>query len=158
MSQLQSELDMLRNTIGEEQEPGKWFEITQGMVDKFAEVTGDHQWIHVDVHRASKGLFKAPIAHGHLTLSLIGRIDAAARKNGVVAQQSGNYTMTINYGFNRVRFPAPVTVGKRVRIRKNLKSAEIRSGMIETMTEVTVEIEGQDKPACVAESLTRLIL
>lgn len=157
MSQLQSELDMLQNAIDEEQEPGDWFEITQDMVDKFAEVTGDHQWIHVDTHRASNGPFKAPIAHGHLTLSLIGRVNAAAQGNGKVAQQSGNYTMTINYGFNRVRFPAPVMVGKRVRVRKNLKSAEIRGGTIETMTEVTVEVEGQDKPACVAESLTRLI-
>jgi len=155
MSALEKAYGVLRAAIGMESPPGDWFTVTQEQVNQFADVTGDHQWIHVDVERAKNGPFGAPIAHGHLTLSilgLIGRTDKPSHMPVVEGQKMG-----INYGFNRVRFPAPVPVGARIRSKRTLKSVELKGGMIEVMNEVVVEIEGQDKPACVAESLSRMV-
>ena len=155
MSALETAYEVLRAAIGTESPPGDWFTVTQEQVNQFADVTGDHQWIHVDVERAQNGPFGAPIAHGHLTLSilgLIGRTDQPSNMPAVEGQKMG-----INYGFNKVRFPAPVPVGSRIRSKRTLKSVELKGGMIEVMNEVVVEVEGQDKPACVAESLSRMV-
>lgn len=157
MTTVEEALEIVKGRIGKEQPPGDWVEMTQDMVNKFADATGDHQWIHVDVERAKQGPFGAPIAHGQLTLSILGQLSRRADATPDDSQRIEGQKMGINYGFNKVRFPAPVPVGAMIRARRVMKSAEIKGGMIETMTEVTVEIEGQDKPACVAESLSRMV-
>lgn len=150
-------LQILNTRIGGEQPPGDWVEMTQEMINKFADATGDHQWIHVDVERAKQGPFGAPIAHGQLTLSILGILSRNDTPKDETEVPIEGQKMGINYGFNRVRFPAPVPVGSMLRAKRVLKTAEIKGGMIETMTEVTVEIQGKDKPACVAESMGRMV-
>ncbi len=154
---LQAAYETLTARIGESTPHSDWFEIDQQRVNDFADVTMDHQWIHVDVERAKAGPFGAPIAHGHLTLSIMGHLPRPAS----VAQEQGRrlkgQKLVINYGFNRVRFPAPVPVGSRVRTQSTLKTVEIKGGMIEVMSEVVMEVEGQEKPCCVAESLGRYV-
>ena len=157
MSAIDDALDTLKSRIDVEQPPGDWVEMTQEMVDKFADATGDHQWIHVDVERAKKGPFGGPIAHGQLTLSILGLLNRRAQPTDATEMRISGQKMAINYGFNRVRFPSPVPVGVRIRAKRVLRTAEIKGGMIETMTEVIVEVEGQEKPACVAESLSRMV-
>ena len=151
---MQNALATLQERLGQTTPPTEWFEMTQDKINAFADVTQDHQWIHVDVERAKDGPFGAPIAHGHLTLSIMGHLPGIEKTRGpVLAGQK----LAINYGFDRVRFPAPVPVGARIRANSTLKRAEIKGGMIEVMNEITVEIEGQDKPAVVAESLGRYV-
>jgi acyl dehydratase len=136
--------------VGQEVAVSDWIEITQARVNQFAESTGDHQWIHVDVERAKAGPFGAPIAHGFLTLSLLPAFfDTALDIRGA--------RMGVNYGLNRVRFPSPVAVGSRLRGRMTLQAAEPidREGLQLTWL-VVVEREGGEKPACVAESMARL--
>ncbi|MFP6808780.1 MAG: MaoC family dehydratase [Pseudomonadales bacterium] len=157
MTVLEEALENIKTRIGVEQPPGDWVEMTQDMVNKFADATGDHQWIHIDVERAKKGPFGAPIAHGQLTLSIFGILSRQANPDAEKEAPVPGQKMGINYGFNKVRFPAPVPVGSRIRAKRVMKTAEIKGGMIEIMTEVTVEIEGKDKPACVAESLGRSV-
>ena len=157
MSEMEDALEIMKSRIDIEQPPGDWMEMTQEMVNKFADATGDHQWIHVDVERAKGGPFGAPIAHGHLTLSILGLLARRAASSADTETRIAGQKMGINYGFNRVRFPSPVPVGTRIRARRVLKSVEIKGGMIESMTEVTVDIEGQEKPACVAQSLGRMV-
>ncbi len=151
---LQTAYETMTARIGESDPPTDWFEIDQQRIDDFADVTMDHQWIHVDVERAKAGPFGAPIAHGHLTLSIMGHLPRSQKfeETRLEGQKLG-----INYGFNRVRFPAPVPVGARLRMHSTLKSVEIKGGMLEVMNEVVVEVEGQDKPCCVAESLGRMV-
>ena len=140
--------------IGEERSPTEWFEITQDRVNDFADVTMDHQWIHVDPERASAGPFGKPIAHGQLTLSIMSFLP---REESIGLPQLPGQKLTINYGFDRVRVPSPVAVGDRIRTRSTLKRVEIKGNMLETMNELVVEVEGSDKPAVVAESLARLV-
>lgn len=147
-------LETLRGRIGESSPPTDWFELTQERINEFADVTMDHQWIHIDVDRAKAGPFGAPIAHGHLTLSIMGHLP---RTEPVPGAALDGQKLGINYGFDKVRFPSPVPVGARIRAVSTLKRAELKGGMIETMNEVKVEVEGQDKPAVVAESLGRLV-
>ncbi len=151
---LQKAYETLSARIGESNPPSDWFEVTQERINDFADVTMDHQWIHVDVDRAKAGPFGAPIAHGQLTLSIMGHLPQSQKAEGpnLEGQKLG-----INYGFNKVRFPAPVPVGARVRTTSTLKSVEIKGGMIETMNEVVLEAEGGEKPCCVAESVGRLV-
>jgi acyl dehydratase len=133
--------------VGDTFGPSTWVEITQERIDQFAEATGDHQWIHVDPERAKDGPFGTTIAHGYLTLSLI---PVASFE---VVPSSGK--MGINYGANRVRFPAPVPVGSRVRTAFEVVAVEeIQGGNQVTMT-ATIEREGGDKPVCVAEIISR---
>ena len=155
MSALETAYEALKAAIGTASPPGDWFTVTQEQVDQFADVTGDHQWIHVDVERAKQGPFGSTIAHGHLTLSILGLIGRTDKPSNM--PQLEGQKMGINYGFNRVRFPSPVPVGARIRSTRTLKSVEIKGGMLEAMSEVVVEVEGQDKPACVAESLARMV-
>ncbi|WP_131737949.1 MaoC family dehydratase [Actinomadura roseirufa] len=144
------DIDAFRARAGEELGVGEWFEIDQDRVDAFAETTGDHQWIHVDPARAAEGPYGAPIAHGYLTLSLIpvlaGRIFTV-----------GGVRMSINYGLNRVRFPQPVTVGSRIRARAALVGVEDTASGVRAVIRYTIEIDGRDKPACVAEHVRLMV-
>jgi acyl dehydratase len=143
-------LAVLFEKQGQELGVGEWFEITQERVDRFAEATEDRQWIHVDPERAEDGPYHGTIAHGFLTLSLVlwlGR-GLSPRPDGV--------KMTVNYGLNRVRFPAPAPVGSRIRARvKNLAMEQVSPGALHVINQITVEVEGGSKPACVAELIAR---
>ncbi len=139
-----------REVAGQELGAGDWVKVTQEKVDQFAEATGDHQWIHVDVDRARQGPFGGTIAHGFLTLSLIPAL------SGDLVKVEG-IRMGINYGLNRVRFPSPVPVGSRIRASlRNVSVEDVPPDGIQIVNEVTISIEGRDKPACVAETVTRL--
>mgnify|MGYP001765224838 CR=1 FL=1 len=136
----------LPSMVGKETGVSEWLEITQDRVNKFAEATGDFQWIHVDVERATREM-GGPIAHGYLTLSLIPFLAAGLLNvKGV--------TRGINYGSDKVRFTNMVRVGKRVRLRQKLLGAEPKSGGWQLRNECTIEIEGEERPACVAETLS----
>lgn len=138
----------VRQAVGRHLGWSPWLELTQDRVDQFAEATGDHQWIHVDPKRAAEGPFGATIAHGYLTLSLVNQfLPQVVEVRGIA--------MGVNYGLNRVRFPAPVLVGSRVRGGVELTGAEEVPGGIQTTMVVTVETEGADRPACVAEVISR---
>lgn len=127
----------------------EWLEVTQERINLFADATGDHQWIHVDEERAEKGPFGACIAHGYLTLSLVNYF---LPKMVVVLQ----YSSGVNYGCGRVRFPFPVRVGSRIRAHAVMFSAEeTKDGGIQVVIRITVEIEGEDRPACVADTINR---
>jgi len=142
-------VDELRAAVGSNLGVTDWVTVDQSQIDTFADATGDHQWIHVDVERASKGPFGAPIAHGFLTLSLLPRFYETALE--VVESRMG-----VNYGLNRVRFMSPVPVGKRLRARMKLLTAEpIADDGFQMTWETTIELEGAAKPACVAESVVR---
>src|SRR5688572_1708995 len=135
--------------LGSELGSSDWYEVTQKNVNLFAEATGDHQWIHVDVERAkAESPFGGPIAHGYLTLSLL-----APLVEQVFAVSDA--AMGVNYGLNKVRFPAPVPVGSKVRARVTLKDVEQVAGGLQTILAVTIEREGGDKPVCIAEWVTR---
>jgi acyl dehydratase len=134
---------------GQEVAVSDWITITQQQVKLFAEATGDHQWIHVDVEKANAGPFGGPIAHGFLTLSLLPRFFESSFE--ITGSRMG-----VNYGLNKVRFTAPVPVGSRLRARMKLLAAEaIANDGMQMTWEVTVEREGSAKPVCVAESLVR---
>ena len=130
--------------------PGRWLEITQERVDAFAEATGDHQWIHVDPERAAAGPFGGTVAHGYLTLSLIPLLAA-----DLVAYDG--CSARINYGTDRVRFPQPLRVGSRVRARGTIAAARETPSGVQVTVRWEVEVEGQDKPACVADTLVLLV-
>ena len=136
----------LSSLVGQEVGVSDWVEITQERVNQFAEATGDHQWIHVDVERANREM-GGPIAHGYLTLSLIPFLGSEILKvTGV--------TRGINYGSDKVRFTNMVRVGKRVRMRHKLVAVEPKAGGLQMTNECTIEIEGEDRPACVAQTLS----
>ena len=151
---LNAALQALQSRIGQSNTASEWFEVTQERIDDFAEVTMDHQWIHIDVERAKAGPFGEPIAHGHLTLSIMGHLPKTENVPGPTLE---GQKLSINYGFDKVRFPSPVPVGAKIRATSTLNRAEIKGGMIETMNEVVVEVKDQEKPAVVAESLGRLV-
>ncbi len=135
--------------VGQEVAVSDWIRITQEQVNLFAQATGDHQWIHVDVERAKAGPFGAPIAHGFLTLSLLPRFFDEAIK----VEES---TMGVNYGLNKVRFMGPVPVGSRLRARLSLVSSDpIDSNGVQLVWDMLVEKEGSAKPVCVAQSISR---
>jgi acyl dehydratase len=139
----------LSGLVGQELGTSDWFEVTQDRVDTFADATGDHQWIHVDVARAeAKSPFGGPIAHGYLTLSLLVPLIAQTL---VVTDTP----MAVNYGLNKVRFPSPVPVGSRVRLTATLKDVEQVTGALQLTLGVVVEREGSEKPACIAEPVYR---
>lgn len=140
--------DEVRSLIGTELGVGDWLEVTQDRINQFADATGDHQWIHVDPERAAQGPFGTTIAHGYLTLSIIPSL------GGGGLPVSGA-KMGINYGLDRVRFITPVKVGSKVRARRKLVDVTEGEGFIQMKVEVTVEIDGEAKPACVAETLSR---
>ncbi len=142
-------LSELAACVGQEVAISDWITITQQQVNLFAEATGDHQWIHVDVEKATAGPFGAPIAHGFLTLSLLPKFFESSFE--IVQSRMG-----VNYGLNKVRFIAPVPVGSRLRARMKLLQCDAIDNQGVQMTwEVTIEREGSAKPVCVAESLVR---
>jgi acyl dehydratase len=138
----------LAKHVGQELGASEWVQIDQDRVNKFADATGDHQWIHIDVERAKRELpTKGTIAHGYLTLSLIPFLAAKiSRIDGV--------SRGINYGSNKVRFTNMVTVGSRVRARSKIVAVEPKGPGTQVTNEVTIEIEGQDRPACIAETIS----
>lgn len=141
-------LQELQGRVGEELGVSDWITVDQAQIDAFANATGDHQWIHIDPLRAAAGPFGATVAHGFLTLSLLPRMAASAF-------EVQDTRMGVNYGLNRVRFPAPVPVGSRLRGRFTLVRYEPLDGGAQLTTEVTMEREGSTKPVCVAESVAR---
>jgi acyl dehydratase len=142
--------DELAEAAGEELGTSEWVEVTQDRVDRFAEATGDHQWIHVDVEKAAAGPFGGTIAHGYLTLSLVPWLSSQ-----VLGLETPG--AKLNYGVNKVRFPHPVRVGKRIRLHVTMgEVSEIPAGRQVTLRH-TVEIEGEEKPACVAETVVLLL-
>ena len=150
-----SSVDALKQLVGQEMRVGDWIEVTQEQVNAFADVTGDHQWIHVDQERAKSGPFGGTIAHGLLTLSISPMLFRNSQGPTVRLPSK----MGINYGYNRIRFPSPVPVGKRIRGRSKLVSVEeVQPGVIQQVQEITVEVEGSTKPAMVAEQVTRTYL
>jgi acyl dehydratase len=141
-------IDGLKAAVGQHLGYSDYVEITQDQVNLFADATGDHQWIHVDVERAKAGPFGGPIAHGYLTLSLSpALLPQILRVTGVA--------MGVNYGANKVRFPAPVPVGSKLRLGASLLSVEDVTGGAQIAMELTFEVEGASKPSCVAEVLFR---
>jgi acyl dehydratase len=152
---LQNALADLQSKIGTETHVGEWLTISQERINQFAEATGDHQWIHVDVARANaESPFGGPIAHGYLTLSLIPFLTDSVNPD---KPSYPGVKLGINYGSNKVRFPNPVPVGARVRARTMLLSAdEVKGNAIQIINQVTMEIEGEAKPGCVAETVARL--
>jgi acyl dehydratase len=144
-----SSLAELPPLVGQDVAQSDWITITQEQVNQFAEATGDHQWIHVDVERAKAGPFGAPIAHGFLTLSLIPKFFETAL-------HIDNTRMGVNYGLNKVRFMGPVPVGSRLQASLKLLAADpIEQDGLQMTWQVTIRREGVDKPVCVAESLSR---
>jgi acyl dehydratase len=138
----------LQALVGQELGVSEWTTVTQERIDKFAEATGDHQWIHIDPERAKAGPFGTTIAHGFLTLSLLPEMTASAFR-------VNETRMGVNYGLNKVRFPAPVPAGSRLRGRFKLVEYVPLEGGAQMTVECTMEREGSDKPVCVAESLAR---
>lgn len=138
----------LKELLGREIGTSEWHEVTQEQVDLFADATGDHQWIHVDVERAKSGPFGGPIAHGYLTLSLAPTLVAEIIHVDGVA-------MGVNYGLNKLRFPSPVPVGSKVRASATLAGLDDVAGGAQAVIDLTYEIEGGTKPVCVAQLVFR---
>jgi len=148
-------VEKLRNLIGQEVGRSDWFLIDQNRINQFADCTEDHQWIHVDVERAARGPFGRTIAHGFLTLALIPAMSKCIR----LPLENAQVRMSINYGLNQVRFINPVLVNSKIRSRVILAGVEEKSpGRILLTYRHTIEIEGQAKPACIAETLGLIVL
>ena len=141
-------LDEVKSHVGEELGVSDWHEVTQDAIDEFARVTGDDQWIHIDPERAKETPFGGTIAHGYYTLSLAPMFSYKMFK-------VDGFAFGVNYGLNRVRFPAPLPVGDKVRMRAKLAAVEDVPGGVQITTELTFEREGGEKPVCVAEALSR---
>jgi len=138
----------LKTAVGQQLGRSDWLEVTQERINQFADATGDHQWIHVDPELAKSGPFGACIAHGYLTLSLVNYfLPQIIVVLGI--------RMGVNYGVDKVRFPSPVRVGSRIRGSGELLTVEDVKGGVQATVRVTVEIDGSDKPACVADTISR---
>ena len=146
-------IEELKALVGTTIGPGEWREVTQADIDDFARISGDDQWIHVDVERAEKeSPFGTTIAHGNLTLSMIDGLRLG------LLEQTG-FKLGVNYGWNKVRFPAPVPVGSRVSASAEVVSVDdVGGGWFQVVTRFTLEVEGSDKPCCVAESVGRALV
>lgn len=137
--------------VGQKLEASEWLTIEQDRIDQFAEATGDHQWIHVDPEKAKDGPFGSTIAHGYLTLSLV---NALLPQIMVV----NNVSMGVNYGTDKVRFPAPVPVGSRVRgVGEVVAAEEVKGNAVQVTVRITVEIDGSDRPGCVVDTISRFV-
>ena len=145
-------IDELKSMVGQEVGPSDWREVRQEDINTFAELSGDEQWIHVDVERAKReSPFGTTVAHGNLTLSMI---DGFRRS----LVRSSGFALGVNYGWNKVRFPAPVPSGSRLRAKAEVVSVdEVGGGWYQVVTRFTVEVEGNEKPACVGESVGRAL-
>lgn len=138
----------LLSSVGQEIGVSDWHEIPQSQIDLFAQATGDDQWIHIDPVRAAAGPYGATIAHGFLTLALLAPLMKTT-------YQIDGATMAVNYGLNKVRFAAPVRVNSRVRVRVSLTSVQELPNGVQSVWSAVIELEGSDKPACIAEPVTR---
>jgi acyl dehydratase len=147
-----SGIEELKGLVGQTIGPSDWREVSQDVIDRFADISRDHQWIHVDVERAKTASpFGTTVAHGNLTLSMIDGFRQSL-------MESSGFRMGVNYGWNKVRFPAPVPSGSRIRASIEVLSVdEIGDGWHQVVQRWTVEVEGSEKPACVAESVSRLL-
>ena len=150
-------VELFRADIGKDEGTGDWFQVTQDQIDRFADVTHDHQFIHVDPERAKDTPFGTTIAHGFLTLSMLTHLTAGASSAPPDPEKYAGMLTGINYGFNRVRFVSPVKVGSRIRARAVTANAELKGDAVELTRNITVEIEGEEKPALAAEWLVRTV-
>ena len=149
--------DAFQADVGNDEGTGEWFEITQDQIDAFADITHDHQFIHVDPEKAAATPFGSTIAHGFLTLSMLTHLAAGASSAAPNPAKYEGVMMGINYGFNKVRFVSPVKVGARIRARAVTSNVELKGNMIEVTRSFTIEIDGEEKPAVVADWLTRTV-
>jgi acyl dehydratase len=157
MSNAEKALAIFQKHMGEEEGVGEWFEIDQDRINAFADATLDHQFIHIDPEKSAQlSPYKVTIAHGFLTLSMVVKLGGSIPPIDPEAYQG--VVMGVNYGLDKVRFPSPVKVNSRIRGRRTLVSAELKNPTtIQLKQQMAVEIEGEPKPGCVAETLTRLI-
>lgn len=150
--------ESMKENVGRSDGTGDWFEITQEIIDRFADITHDHQYIHVDPERAKAGPFGTTIAHGFLTLSLITHLRGSLKAGDErPAPKFTGLVAGINYGFDKVRFINPVKVNQRIRASSVAKDVELKGNAISLTNTITVEIEGEEKPAMVADWITRLV-
>lgn len=153
-SNAENAFELFQAAQGQEEGVGEWMEVTQDRIDGFADVTDDHQFIHVDPEAAKASPFGTTIAHGFLTLSMLTHLSTSIRQDPA---RFAGVVMGVNYGFDKVRFISPVKVGSRIRARSVLAKAELKGDAIQSTRTMTVEIEGEDKPALVADWLTRIM-
>jgi acyl dehydratase len=153
----QKALSLFKEVVGKERGSGDCFQVDQKLIDQFADVTHDHQFIHVDPERAKGTPFGTTIAHGFLTLSMLTHLGASANPENPDPRRFEGMVMGINYGFDKVRFIRPVKVGSRIRVKSLLSKVELKGNAIQQTRTMTVEIEGEDKPALVADWLTRAV-
>ncbi len=149
--------ELFKADVGNDEGTGEWFEVTQDQIDQFADVTHDHQFIHVDPERSAATPFGTTIAHGFLTLSMLTHLASGASAAPPDPAKYEGILMGINYGFNKVRFVSPVKVGSRIRARAVTANVELKGTMVETTRSFTIEIDGEEKPALVADWLTRTV-
>ncbi len=150
-------IELFKADIGNDEGTGEWFEVTQEQIDRFADVTHDHQFIHVDPERAKGTPFGTTIAHGFLTLSMLTHLSGSASAGPPDPGKYAGMLTGINYGFNKVRFVSPVKVGSKIRARAVTGDVQLKGNAIEVVRNCTIEIEGEEKPAVVAEWVTRAV-
>ncbi len=156
MSKAAEAYEKIKETIGQEEGPGEWFLVDQDRINAFADVTLDHQFIHVDPEKAAElSPWKVTVAHGFLTLSLLVHLSGSVRASN--SPRLDGIVMGVNYGFDKVRFISPVKVNSKIRARAVVKNAELKGNAINVTRTYTVEIEGEDKPALVADWISRMV-
>jgi acyl dehydratase len=155
-SNAEAAFERLKATEGNDEGHGEWFEVSQDLVNQFADATHDHQFIHVDPERAAP-IFGGTIAHGFLTLSMLTHLSASIRPSADGGGPLTGLMMGMNYGFDKVRFVSPVKVGSRIRAHSVVKAVELKGSSIQVTKTYTIEVEGGDKPAVVADWITRLM-
>lgn len=146
--------EKMKAAVGQDEATGDWFEVTQDLINQFADVTRDHQFIHVDPERAKAGPFGTTIAHGFLTLSMLTHLMSSLPRTGDASWYDG-VVAGVNYGFDKVRFVSPVKVGSKIRAKASTGDVSLKDpNTVQTKRLVTIEIEGESRPACAAEWLT----
>lgn len=153
----QQAFDLFKKAEGEESATGDWMEIDQNRIDQFADVTIDHQFIHVDPERAKETPFGTTIAHGFLTLSMLSHLSGSAQVENPDPARFKGMVMGINYGFDKVRFVSPVKVGSRIRVHSLLSKVELKGSAVQQTRTMTVQIDGEERPALVADWITRSV-
>ena len=148
---------LFQDSVGKEKGTGEWMEMTQDIINQFADVTLDHQFIHVDPERAKATPFGTTIAHGFLTLSMLTHLGASANDSDVDPARYAGMVMGVNYGFDKVRFASPVKVGSRIRAHYEVSKVELKGNAIQMTRSFTVEIDGEERPALVADWITRSV-
>jgi acyl dehydratase len=157
MTNAEKGAEIFKQFIGKEEPPGEWFQVDQARINQFADCTLDHQFIHVDPEASAKlSPYKVTIAHGFLTLSLLTHLASTVKAPYI--EGFAGIVMGVNYGFEKVRFPSPVKVNAKIRMRREISAVDLKdANSIQLTQKCTVEVDGETKPACVAEWLTRLV-